>query len=170
MKPPNAPLPALAVVLGLLVAGLTGPGLFPPLALAQETDFQTGVDAYHRGEYAAAFEVFQTLANRGHIDAQNNLGVLYQTGRGTPPDPLQAARWYRLAAQRGHADAQGNLAALYVQGLGVEKDLLRAYAWFNRAALQGDTTAAQNRDTVAEQLSAEQVARASDLELFAPLR
>jgi len=146
------------------------PGLLIILALCATpvlaVDFQTGVDAYTQGDYDTAQNIFQELARQGHTDAQNNLGVMYNTGKGVGQDNAEAARWYRMAAERGHADAQSNLASLYVTGRGVPQDYVRAYAWFNLAAEQGDKSAASNRDFVANRLSPEDLREAQQLSLM----
>jgi len=66
-------------------------------------------------------------------DAQNNLGVMYQNGRGVRQDDSQAVRWYRKAAEQGYASAQNNLGLMYVNGEGVPQ----AVKWFRKAAEQG---------------------------------
>ena len=48
-------------------------------------------------------------------DAQFNLGVMYEKGRGVPQDDAEAVKWYRLAAEQGNAYAQINLGAMYRQ-------------------------------------------------------
>jgi hypothetical protein len=80
--------------------------LWPVSLLA---DFQTGVDAYNRGDYATAYREFLPLAKQGDAKAQNNLGVMYDNGLGAPQDYAEAVRWYRLAAEQGVAEAQNNL-------------------------------------------------------------
>jgi hypothetical protein len=135
------------------------------LSTTVAADFQKGVLAYERGDYQTAYHEFYELAQQGHVDAQNNLGVLYYTGRGVTQDYLAAARWYQRAARQGHGDAQNNLAALYINGYGVPQDHSMAYAWFNQAALQGVSGASQQRDLIAQQLSPEQISRARQLTL-----
>jgi len=40
-------------------------------------DFQEGMTAYKRGDYAVAFREFKPLAESGHIEAQLYLGQMY---------------------------------------------------------------------------------------------
>ena len=61
-------------------------------------------------------------ADQGDAGAQNNLGVMYDTGQGVPRDDAEAVRWYRLAAEQGHARAQFNLGVNYDNGEGVPED------------------------------------------------
>jgi len=55
---------------------------------------------------------FRRSAEQGHAGGQNNLGRMYETGRGVRRDRVEAVRWYRLAAQQGNELAQENLDRL----------------------------------------------------------
>ena len=46
--------------------------------LAIAADYEAGVDAYKRGDYATALREFQPLAEQGDADAQYYLGVMYE--------------------------------------------------------------------------------------------
>ena len=93
-------------------------------------------------------------------DAQNNLGGMYEFGRGVPQDYGEAVRWYRLAADQGHASAQRNLGGMYADGRGVPQDDVAAHMWANLAAAQGDETARKLRDYLSERMSSGQIAAA----------
>ncbi len=43
-------------------------------------DFQAGVEAYDRGDYATALTEIRPLAQQGHAGAQFNLGQMYRKG------------------------------------------------------------------------------------------
>ena len=45
---------------------------------ASSADFQKGLDAYDRGDYATALREWTPLAEQGHAWAQYNLGVMYE--------------------------------------------------------------------------------------------
>jgi localization factor PodJL len=45
-----------------------------------------------------AAQWFRRAAEQGYAKAQNNLGVMYEHGRGVPQDSIQAHLWYNLAA------------------------------------------------------------------------
>ena len=47
------------------------------------------------------------------LNAQYNLGVMYDNGEGVPQDYKEAVKWYRLAAEQGNANAQTNLGNMY---------------------------------------------------------
>ena len=104
-------------------------------------DFQAGMDATIRGDYAAALREWRPLAEQGDALAQYNLGVLYRKGRGVPQDDVQARQWYAKAAAQGQAKAQFNLGTLYFNGEGVPKDYPQALRWFRLAADQGEAVA-----------------------------
>ena len=44
---------------------------------------------------------FEKAAERGVVDSQFNLGVLFESGQGVPRNPLDAYVWYSIAASQG---------------------------------------------------------------------
>jgi uncharacterized protein len=96
-------------------------------------DFNDGFDAYNKGDYKTAFNEWKPLAERGHTGAQNNLGSMYDNGRGVLKDYQEAVRWYKKAAEQGDAFAQNNLGWMYINGRGVVKDLNKAKYWIKKA-------------------------------------
>ena len=44
-------------------------------------------------------------AGQGDADAQNNLGCMYEQGRGVTQDAQETVRWFKKAAEQGQADA-----------------------------------------------------------------
>jgi uncharacterized protein len=111
------------------------------LAVPVWADFQAGMDANNRGDYATALREWRPLAEQGDARAQYNLGVLYRKGRGVPQDDVQARQWYEKAAAQGQAKAQYSLGTLYLNGGGVPKDYQQALRWFRMAADQGEALA-----------------------------
>lgn len=79
------------------------------LALAPVTllaaDFNAGMTAYERQDYAAAAREFRVLARNGDPHAQYMMGRLYALGNGVRQDFIQAHKWYNLAASRDHNHA-----------------------------------------------------------------
>ncbi len=71
------------------------------LATPSQADFQDGLAAFSRGDYAAALREWRPLAEQGYAGAQFYLGVMYATGRGLPQDYAEAVKWYRKAAEQG---------------------------------------------------------------------
>ncbi len=70
------------------------------LAVPAWADFEDGIDAFLRGDYATALQELKPRADQGHAKAQYNLGVMYGKGRGILKDYVQAPTWYNLAASR----------------------------------------------------------------------
>ena len=62
-------------------------------------DFDTGLAAFGRGDFATAFRAREPLAEQGDAEAQLNLGVMYGSGWGAAQDYGRAADWYRRAAE-----------------------------------------------------------------------
>jgi TPR repeat protein len=100
-----------------------------------------GYQSYLKGDYQAAFEEWLPLAELGDVEAQYNLGVMYDEGTSVAQDLGKAADWYRKAAEQGFVDAQANLGMMYYQGQGVSRDHEQAAHWLQLAADKGDTEA-----------------------------
>ena len=131
---------------------------------AVSADFQKGVDAYDRRDYATALREWKPLAEQGNADAQFNLGLMYRKGEGVLQDYKTAVKWYKLAAEQGHASAQTNLGTMYDDGQGVLQDYIRAHMWFNIAASSGESKkASKNRDIVAKRMTPSQIETAQKL-------
>ena len=93
---------------------LAGAGLVLILALLLG-DWDKGLTAYKKGDYATALREWQPFAEQGFADAQNNLGAMYAEGEGMPQDDRMAVQWYRRAAEQGNATAQAMLDAMYAR-------------------------------------------------------
>lgn len=112
-----------------------------PTAYLPSTLLSTAEKALKEKDYVTAFKLFKPLAEQGNSEAQANLGLMYELGRGVNKDFVEAFKWYRLAAEQGTAWAQANLGFAYIDGRGTEKDDKEAAKWLRRAALQGGTRA-----------------------------
>ncbi len=120
---------------------------------ASAQSVRSGIEAWGRGDYAAALGQWRPLAARGNADAMFNIGQAYRLGRGMPIDLGQAEDWYTRAAQLGHVDAQTQLGMMLFQN-GYPR---AAVSWLKRAADKGDAraqllygTALYNGDGVAK--------------------
>jgi TPR repeat protein len=81
-----------------------------------------------------------------------------------PQDSAEAARWYRKAADQGEAVGQFNLGGMYAEGQGVPQEYVTAHMWLNLAAAKdGEDDAAKARDTIAKEMTREQLAEAQRL-------
>jgi len=112
---------------------------------------EAGVAAYQRGDFAAAFQLFQPLAEHGDASAQSNLGVMYEQGRGVAQNYREAMRWFRLAAVQGNASAQSNLGVMYYKGQGIAQDYAEAMKWYRLAAEQRNPEAQFNLGVMYEE-------------------
>ncbi|HLK65628.1 MAG TPA: tetratricopeptide repeat protein [Bryobacteraceae bacterium] len=105
---------------------------------------------------------YELAAQKGHAEAQFNLGRLYAEGKGgIPHDEEQAVRWVRAAASQGYPPALARLGIRYANGMGIAQDSKRAYFWLTLAYLHGDKSVEKLRSAQAAKLSAEEVS-ASD--------
>lgn len=114
------------------------------LSLPAWAQYQAGLDAFNRGDYATAFREFKTLAEQGDVSAQFLIGAMYAEGEGVPRDYGEAASWFLKAAEQGSAQGQFGLGAMYDQGTGVQVDFAEALKWYRKSAMQGYAPAMLN--------------------------
>ncbi len=133
------------------------------LAVPAWADFQAGLDAYNRHDYATALREWRPLVEQGDVDAQYNLGLMYDRGYGVTQDYVQARQWYEKAAAQGDARAQYNLGVRYARSHGVPQDYVQAHKWFNLAAANGEKMGAKFRDVLASQMTSAQIDKAQKL-------
>lgn len=110
-------------------------GLISASATAQSVG--EGIDAWQRGDAAAAVRIWQPLAEKGDADAAFNLGQAYRLGKGIPLDLAIAQSWFEKAARKGHVDAQATLGLLLFQS----GNRAGAMRWLSTAADAGEARA-----------------------------
>ncbi|MDA8259304.1 MAG: tetratricopeptide repeat protein [Betaproteobacteria bacterium] len=93
-----------------------------------------------------ATRLYKLAAEHGDADAQNNLGEIYEMGRGTDRNLDEALRWYENAAARGLGPAQFNAGRLWAIGVGERKDPARARTLLVQAEGSGVVQARQVLD------------------------
>ena len=135
-------------------------GLLLGVVAAWASPFEDGLAAYKRGDFADAVKQFREGAAQGDVHAQTALGNLYGSGKAVRQNYAEAIKWHRLAAVRGYASAQNALGFQYAAGHGVPQDFIRAYMWFDIAFTSGEPPGSQNRDSVAWQMTAQQIVAA----------
>ncbi len=145
------------------------------MKMAEQGDASAQVNLgsmYYNGQgvpqdYKEALRWYLASADQGNATAQFNMGVIYYKGQGVPQDYKGAVRWYRAAAEQGDGSAQYGLGSMYYNGQGVPQDHIQAHMWYNLAALDltGDDqeAAVMNRDSLAKNMTAEQIAEAQRL-------
>jgi TonB family protein len=150
-----------SILLALLTLGLGESAMAGPM--------EDGQAAYDRGDFVEALAQWRPLAEQGVARAQNNLGVLYENGKGVPADLNEALKWYRLAAEQNYGGAENNLGLIYALGRGVPRDPVRSYMWFSLAAssLSGDIgkTVLESRNVIASSMTPPQIVAATEMVL-----
>jgi len=89
------------------------------------------------GKPDQALPVIASAARYGLVEAQLLLGQCLLDGRGTPPDPAGAVRWFSAAAEADSAEAMNMLGRCHELGRGVAQSDSLAARWYERAAEQG---------------------------------
>lgn len=100
-------------------------------------DVKDGVDAWSRGDYAAAIREWSDAADKGDADALFNLAQAYKLGRGVEQNLARAEELFGKAAARGHLQAADNYGLLLFQ----RGDHARALPFIRAASDRGDPRA-----------------------------
>ena len=98
---------------------------------------------YATGDWAAGLKDstiavywYRLAAERGHPDAQYNLGFMHILGEGVPPGVAEGLLWLHRSADRGNTSAMRLLADLYRNGYyGVTLDADKADHWDKQFAV-----------------------------------
>lgn len=83
-------------------------------------------------------------AEGGNWVGMNNLGVMYEHGRGVQQSETEAVRWYRAGAESGYSFAMNNLGLMYLDGRGVPQSDREAVRWYRAGAEAGNPWAMGN--------------------------
>lgn len=87
---------------------------------------------------AFAFNILEKAVSMGdNRVAVNNLGWMYEYGRGCNLNYTKAMEYYTLAAKKGYALAYVNIGKLYKNGFGVLKNYYKAKEYFEKAQQLG---------------------------------
>lgn len=92
-----------------------------------------------------AVNTYEYLANQNDIEAQYELGKIYNGSLCMSRNDLKAFRWFKKAAENGHVDVQYELSSMYRRGIYLSKANLKAYQndeksseWCQKAADNGN--------------------------------
>jgi uncharacterized protein len=89
-----------------------------------------GIPGTVKADAHVAHDMFRYAASIfADPEAQYQLGRLYLLGTGAPKDPMQAARWLRLAANKGEYRAQATLGAMLFKGEEVQRQAALGLFW-----------------------------------------
>lgn len=94
--------------------------------------------ADEKPDYLVGYGHLLSAANGGLVEGQNELALLYLSGKLGVADVAAAAAWLTRAAQGGYAPAQNNLATMYERGAGVTQNFVNAGQLYSLAANQGN--------------------------------
>ena len=100
-------------------------------------DVKAGVDAWSRGDFAAAVTAWQGPAAQGDADAQFNLAQAYRLGRGVKADMAIAEELFGKAAAQGHIYASDYYGLLLFQ----RGERAKALPFISAAADRGEPRA-----------------------------
>ena len=106
-----------------------------------------------------------SAGQRGHLEAQYWLCVIYREGIGVEANALESLYWCERAANRNHPSALYALGQWYYGGYGRNKftDYLNAYIWFSRAVMAGEEAGADMIRLLEDQMTDLQILEASKL-------
>ena len=113
----------------------------PVTAATPGEDFQDAIRLDLAGKTQLAFSTYLRAAAAGMPQAQFNVAVMLDSGRGVPRDRAEAALWYARAASHGNQRAAFNLGELYDTGEGVPQNTQLSRAWFAESGLPLPTRA-----------------------------
>jgi TPR repeat protein len=106
--------------------------------------YEAGRIAMARKDFVEARRLYDKAAAGGYAMAFNNIGGMYEGGRGVSIDYAEAGRWYRKGADAGEPIAMIDLGWLYETGHGVAKNCTEAVRLYETAVKAGIPSAMNN--------------------------
>ncbi|WP_103569977.1 tetratricopeptide repeat protein [Campylobacter concisus] len=94
---------------------------------------ELGDEAYEKGDYQKAAQLYQKACDGGDAGGCYNLGVLYDNGQGVNRDYQKAAQLYQKACDGGGAKGCSSLGFLYKNGEGIKQNFSTAKQYFGKA-------------------------------------
>jgi TPR repeat protein len=107
-----------------------------------------------------AHDWFEKAAAQGSIEAEYNLGLLFQAGYTGQPDYLQAMDHFRTAANAKDGPSMLAMGQLYAEGKGVPKDLVQAHTWFDLATANGTPEGSARAAAIEGQMTPTEIVQA----------
>ena len=125
-------------------------------------------NVYYEGEgvkqnLSEAYKFYKEAYEQGYQYTQFRLGQICMEHKGEMRNLREAFRWFKKGAERGDSMAQNNLGAMYYKGEGVPKNYIQSYKWFSLAVANGEKDAQKYLNTIAKELTKEQLAEAQKL-------
>ena len=94
---------------------------------------ESGNEAYDKGDYQKAAQLYQKACDSGEAGGCFGLGLLYQSGQGVRQDYQKAAQLYQKACDSGEAVGCFGLGFLYQSGQGVKQNFSTAKQYYGKA-------------------------------------
>jgi TPR repeat protein len=96
--------------------------------------YEDAMNLYDKKEYSKALDILKVLSDNGNAVAQNDVGVMYESGQGTNVNYKVAETYYEKSALLGNSDAQYSLG-LIRKG---QKRYIESVKLFKKSAVQGN--------------------------------
>jgi TPR repeat protein len=112
--------------------------------ISQAATLQEAKVAIDQKNFTRAREIYESLAEKGDVKAQYNLGLMYASGDGVAYDAAKAASYFKKAAEQGYPDAQYTLAVMTFNKELENLDYMQAIQWYQAAAKQGHLKSQEN--------------------------
>jgi TPR repeat protein len=90
------------VILAVLIVGAAGAG-----------EYERGDEAYSKGFYAEAYNIWLAACEKGDAESCNGVGYLYNNDYGVKQNYQKAADYYKKACDLGYGHGCNNLGILY---------------------------------------------------------
>ncbi len=94
---------------------------------------ELGNEAYDKGDYQKAAELYQKACDGGEAFGCGKLGISYAKGQGVRQNYQKAAELYQKACDGGEAFGCFSLGFLYEDGQGVKQDFSTAKQYYGKA-------------------------------------
>ncbi len=99
------------------------------------SSYEEAMKLYDERKYEEAFKILLKLADNGDPKAQNDVGIMYETGQGVKANFKVASKYYSDSAQRGFAEGQCNYGLIKK----AQKKYNEAVSLFQKSADQGNS-------------------------------
>ncbi len=110
-------------------------------------------------DLAEAEKWYGRAAEQGYSGAQYNLGFVHYS----QDDIAGTTEWWSRAAESGDEQAMFSLGFMFAESGRAPHDPVQAHMWYDLAAAHGSADAAHERDQLARQMSAAEIAEARRL-------
>ena len=126
-------------------------------------DFEKGLKEFNKGNYEAALNIWEPLANEGISNAQYNVGLMHHNGLGTKQDFKAAFKWFLKSSEQGNLNSIRLISTMYALGNGIKKDFLRSYMWAKIGSDNNDQNSKILLDGLLKEMTNSEIAKANKL-------